>query len=272
MTTTIVRPRGVGAFVLLAFGLGWGGMFGAPLLGFSLADPLVQLPFGSAPAIAAVLVRSWVTREGFADAGMAVRLREHVRLYLAAWLGPFVLLVATCLTAAALGLWTPSLAALDALVPGVPGLAVVAAVVVALPLLAPIYWGEDFGWTSYLRLRVLPDRPLGSALVTGLTWAVWHYPLAFLGYIRFDDVVLGLAAWTVSFLGQEVLLSWLRIRSGSVWPATIAHAGNNMVLSLFAGTMFAGLDATTVTVLMTIPIAVAAVGVTVGKPSAAVPA
>ncbi|MFB9836586.1 hypothetical protein [Actinoallomurus acaciae] len=53
--------------------------------------------------------------------------------------------------------------------------------------------------------------------------------LTFLGYIKFHDVVIGLLGWTGSFLCQEAMLSWLRGHSGSVWPVSLAHTGNNMV-------------------------------------------
>jgi membrane protease YdiL (CAAX protease family) len=120
-------------------------------------------------------------------------------------------------------------------VPGLPAWASIAILLVVVIVLTPIYWGEEFGWTSYLRLRLVPERPLLSTLLTGLIWGVWHYPLAFLGYIEFENVTLGLAIWTVSFLFQEVILSWLRLSSGSVWTASLAHAGNNMVLALLIG-------------------------------------
>jgi membrane protease YdiL (CAAX protease family) len=158
----------------------------------------------------------------------------------------------TLATAAAVGLWRP-------VAPTAAQWGFVAALALVVPLLAPVYWGEEFGWTSYLRLRLFPGRPLAATLATGLVWAVWHYPLAFLGYIEFPDVVLGLAVWTVSFLCQEVILSWLRIRGGTVWPASVAHAGNNMVLSLLTGFALAGsADATATTALMAVPLAVVA--------------
>jgi hypothetical protein len=46
--------------------------------------------------------------------------------------------------------------------------------------------------------------------------------------------------WTFSFLCQEVILAWLRLRSGSIWTASLAHAGNNMVLSLLTGALLTG--------------------------------
>ncbi|MFG3338539.1 CPBP family intramembrane glutamic endopeptidase [Glycomyces sp. NPDC048151] len=231
------RTKGLVVFIAISFGMAWAGMFAAPLLfGLSLVNPLVQLAgIAFTPAIAAFVVRKWVTREGFADAGLRLRLREQWRLYLAAWLGPLAFAGASLAVAVAVGLWVFDPAAL-ALLPGAPVWVSIAILLAVVVVLTPIYWGEEFGWTSYLRLRLFPERPMLSTLLTGLIWAVWHYPLAFLGYIEFDNVVLGLAVWTVSFMLQEVILTWLRMRSGSVWTASLAHAGNNMVFALLIGT------------------------------------
>jgi membrane protease YdiL (CAAX protease family) len=253
--------RGVPVFVLIAFGFAWTGMIGAPLLGLSIVDPLVQLPFAFAPAVAALVVRRWVTREGFRDAGLRPQLRRCWRSYLIAWLAPLGLVAATCAVSAALGWWTPTTAPLDEVVPGLPGWAFVGLLMLVVPLLAPVYWGEEFGWTGYLRSRILPGRPLGATLATGFVWAVWHYPLAFVGYIHFENVLLGLTIWTGWFLAQQVLLSWLRIRSGSIWPTSLAHAGNNMVLALLVGELLTPLDDTTLTLLMAVPTAAAALWV-----------
>lgn len=231
------RAKGVIAFLLLAFGLAWAGMFIARLgLGLSLVNPLVQLAgLAFMPAVAAFVVRKWVTKEGFADTGMKLRLRGNVGLYLGAWLGPLAFVAVALAVAVLFGMWEFDASAF-ALIPGQPVWLSLGVLMLVVIVLAPIYWGEEYGWTSYLRLRLVPERPLLSTLATGLIWAVWHYPLAFLGYIEFDNVVLGLAVWTVSFMFQEMILTWLRLRSGSVWPASLAHAGNNMVLALLIGT------------------------------------
>ncbi|WP_344109513.1 type II CAAX prenyl endopeptidase Rce1 family protein [Nocardiopsis rhodophaea] len=256
MTT---RRRGLLAFLLMSFGVSWAGMFGARALGYSLVNPLVQLlVIAFVPALAAVAVRAWVTREGFADAGLRPRLAAAWPSYLAALLGPPGLTAATLALAAALGLWRPDLSALDTMVPGLPGWLAVVLLVGAMPLLAPIYWGEEFGWTSYLRMRICPGRPLAATAATGLIWAVWHYPLAFLGYIDFTNVALGLAVWTVSFMLQEVILTWLWMTSGTVWSASLWHAGNNMVLALLNGvvlTQAGGIDDVVVMLLANVPMA-----------------
>ncbi|MEV4124785.1 CPBP family intramembrane glutamic endopeptidase [Nocardia sp. NPDC049707] len=248
----VANPVGVGAFLVIAFGATWLWYSVAiVVLGLSIVNPVVQLPMGVAPAVAAMVVRRWITREGFGDAGLAVRFRESWRWYLGAWLGPVGLAAAAVGLALIIGLWRSD-----------GGLSVVRTVPILLVMvvvLVPVYWGEEFGWTSYLRPRLFPDRPRRSVLTTGLIWAVWHYPLALLGYINFSNVVLGLAIWTISFIAQETILAWLYLRSRSVWTASLAHAGNNMVLSFLAGELLAAqLGDTVLTAVVAVPLGVVA--------------
>ncbi|MCQ8771656.1 CPBP family intramembrane glutamic endopeptidase [Streptomyces telluris] len=258
--TSRTRRKGVAAFLVICFGASWAYVFTARFAcGLSLVNPLVQLPFGFMPAIAATVVRRWVTKEGFADSGLRLRLRSAWPYYLVAWLGPLALTAATMALAAALGLWTPDLTPLRDFAGGMPAWVFVVVLMLVLPLLTPIYGGEEFGWTSYLRPRLSPGRSAKATVLTGLIWASWHYPLAFVGYIEFPDVLIGLLAWTVSFQFQEALLVWLYVRSKSVWVVSLAHAGNNMVLSLVSGILLsegAGLEVTSVTLLMAAPTAV----------------
>ncbi len=269
------RTRGLFWFLVLAFVPAWGYvLFARLVLGWSVVDPLVQLPFAFAPAVAAVVVRRWVTREGFADAGLRPRWRTAWPHYLIAWWGPLALTAGTLATAAVLGLWAPSSSALSSSMvdgSGTPWWVTVVGLQALVLVLTPLYCGEEFGWTSYLRLRLMPHRPWASTLLTGLIWAVWHYPLAFLGYIEFSHVLLGLAVWTASFVLQEILLTWLRLRSGTVWTSSLAHAGNNMVLSfLTATTLTAGeggaLDGILVMALTMVPMGAACVWILLARP------
>lgn len=228
-----IRTRGVLVFLAIAFGATWTYLFVARLvLGVSLINPLVQLPVALVPAVAAVVVRRWVTREGFADAGLRLRLRPAWRGWLLAWLGPVAVLAVTAAMAAALGWWRPTL-------DPVGGPAGIALLLVLSVVLLPVYWGEEFGWTSFLWPRLVPGRPGWSVLATGLVWAVWHYPLAYLGYVTFaEHHGFSMLLWTVSFVLQEVLLCWLYARSGSVWVTSLAHAGNNVVFGVGSEQLF----------------------------------
>ncbi|NJC74150.1 CPBP family intramembrane metalloprotease [Planosporangium thailandense] len=248
--------RGVIAFLLITFLSSWPWWFIEHLgFGWSLVNPLAQLPTAFSPAVAAIVVRRWITREGFKDAGLALRLRATWRWYLAAWLGPIAITVATLAVAAALGLWQVDLAPLGSLPVALP--------IVTL-ILTPAYWGEEFGWTGYLRSHLYRDRPLTAAVVVGLLWAVWHYPLAFLGYIEFRHPLPGLVVWTGSFVLQQVALTWLYLRSGTVWVAALAHSGNNMVIGFVTGLLLIDhgrLDDVTTMLLTAVPLGGACIAI-----------
>ncbi|MEE4420707.1 CPBP family intramembrane glutamic endopeptidase [Streptomyces bugieae] len=258
---------GVAAFLALSFGGTWGWLWCATaVFGLSPLNPLLQVPACCMPSIAAVVVRRWVTREGFADAGLGLRLKTAWPYYLAAWLCPAALAACTLGLAVLFGLWHPQLSGLGGVLPGADDVLTVLGMMMASLVLTPLYWGEEFGWTSYLRPRLFGGALLPSSLVTGLIWAVWHVPLAFIGYVDFPNMALGLLVWTVSFQFQEVILMWLYTRSGSIWVASLAHAGNNMVLSLVLGQVLdegAGLGPTWPMVLSTIPLAVLSLAITV---------
>src|SRR5215213_10541224 len=86
-----MKTKGVLAYLLLTFGLAWPTIFVARLLlGLSLENSLVQIPIAFSPAIAAIIVRRWITGEGFGDAGLALHLRSGWVYYLAAWLFPLI--------------------------------------------------------------------------------------------------------------------------------------------------------------------------------------
>ncbi|MGX1761693.1 CPBP family intramembrane glutamic endopeptidase [Streptomyces lydicus] len=222
-------------FLLISFAGAWLWLlFARAGLGLSPLDPLLQLPYFCMPGIAAVVVRRWITNEDFADAGLKLHLKPAWRHYVMAWLGPPLITAATLALAAALGLWDPDLSGPGGL-PGMKELATVLGLMMVALFLTPLYAGEEFGWTSYLRPRLFGGRTVPSIIATGLIWAVWHFPLAFIGYVEFTNAVIGLAVWTLSFQLQEIILMWLYQRSGSVWVASLAHAGNNMVLFLILG-------------------------------------
>lgn len=257
--SAIANPVGVAVFLLIAFGVSWLWLLSAVvLLGFSVVNPIVQLPMGVAPAVAALVVRRWVTREGFADSGLALRFREGRRWYLIAWIGPLGLAVASIAAALVIRVWWPDSGWLDSDF-DIPITALTPILMIATIVLTPLYSGEEFGWTGYLRPRLFPGRPLASVTATGLIWASWHYPLAFVGYVHFGNVFAGLAVWTVSFLFQEIILTWLYLRSRSIWVPSLAHAGNNLVLSLLVGDLLTGtLGDTMITALLAAPLGVVA--------------
>ncbi|GAA3387057.1 CPBP family intramembrane glutamic endopeptidase [Cryptosporangium minutisporangium] len=220
------NSRGLWSFLLLTFGFFWGYILLAIQLDLSLDNPLYQLPMGFTPAIAAVIVRGWITREGFADAGLGPRFRAAWRWYLLAWVTPIGVLASLVVLATVFTDYRPT------------GLLDVLPLVFVALIVPPIFWGEEFGWRSYLQQR-LSERPAVAILGTGAIWAVWHWPLAFSGYIEYDNLAVGLGSWSLHTISMGIVLAWLFVKSGSVWVTSLAHGCSNMVTGV-GGEMLLG--------------------------------
>jgi membrane protease YdiL (CAAX protease family) len=236
------RTRGIISFLLLAFGMAWI-LWEIPLrMGVSPRDPLFQLvalPGGFAPALAAFIVRRWVTREGFADAGLRLHLKKW-RYYLVGWLLPLPVTAIIVLLAFVFGLGKPDFSLQPALavlapksaLPPLPSyiwLAIPIQLAITALITTPILWGEEFGWRGYLQVRLLSRRPLLAAVATGLIWGVWHYPINLRGYNFPGHPLLGLIVFPIGTVLLSIVFGWLRLRTGSVWATSLAHAATNAI-------------------------------------------
>ena len=224
LTRRLVRPCDalpVATFLVLAFGLAWL-PFLAQTAGLGPVGP-VLMPV--APAIACIVVRRWVSREGFADAGLRPRLR-HWPVYLLALAWPLGAVVCSTVVAWALRLG-PTDHALSAH-PALPSWSMLAVWAGASILVAPVVLGEELGWRGYLQLRLFPARPLAAALATGFIWGIWHYPLILSSGEPTDNLGLTLVALPIGTMTFSVFLGWVRSVSGSVWATSVAHASNNV--------------------------------------------
>jgi membrane protease YdiL (CAAX protease family) len=215
------RTKGIGIYLVIALGGAWASWAVAWLLGALDTGPRGQALVAAgafAPALAAVIVRAFVTREGFADAGLRPRFRHAWPYYLFAWLLPLPVVGIIVVLARLLGLGASPLSLSPALIIGAAVGALVA---------APLFIGEEFGWRGYLQPRLFGGRPLPAALLTGLIWGVFHWPLILVGYEGYENVILGLAIFPVFTMLYSLVLGWLRARSGTVWVACVGHAAAN---------------------------------------------
>ncbi|MFM1731071.1 CPBP family intramembrane glutamic endopeptidase [Prescottella soli] len=246
-----VRTRGVGWFLVLAFAVSWIPWAIVWAAGYSLDNLVVQLLTAAfVPALAAIVTRRWITREGFADAGARPRLSEAWSSYLIAALLPVGVLVIALAVAAMSGMW--DIAAWHF---GRDDLVFVAVALVVPVVAAPLFWGEEFGWTAYLRDRLVPGRPVATTVATGLVWGVWHWPLPWVGYFgsggTATDAVVAMLMWLPLSVLLECVIGWLWSRSGSVWPPAILHSGSNLVVAVGIGRFVdPGAHTNTVTLLM----------------------
>jgi hypothetical protein len=73
-----------------------------------------------------------------------------------------------------------------------------------------------------------------SAIGTGIIWGVWHYPVNLRGYNYPDHRTAGLVVFPIAAIFLSIIFGWLRLKSGSIWCSSLAHASTNALgASLF---------------------------------------
>lgn len=92
--------------------------------------------------------------------------------------------------------------------------------------------GEEIGWRGFLTPRLtLLIGFFGATLVTGLIWSSWHLPiLLFSGYNAGGEKIYEIMSFMVMITAISGAFAWLRLDSGSLWPAATLHASHNLVL------------------------------------------
>jgi len=94
--------------------------------------------------------------------------------------------------------------------------------------------GEEIGWRGFLVPELAKVTSFtGVGLISGLMWAAWHYPsILFSNYNEGTPAWYALTCFTVMVVSSGFIAAWLRLRSGSVWPAAIYHGAHNMFIQL----------------------------------------
>ncbi|MFF1555532.1 CPBP family intramembrane glutamic endopeptidase [Rhodococcus erythropolis] len=225
-----VRRRGVRWFLLLAFAGAWLPWLGVYLAGGAMDNLAIQvLTAAFVPALAACAVRRWITRQGFGNSGLRINLRQSRRHLLMAVTMPWGVL-AVAVGVAMIAGWSPA----DLDMSASSWLYLLAGPLICI-VTAPVFWGEEYGWTAYLRDRLVPGRPVATTFLTGLIWGVWHWPLPWIGYFGGDtgvaEAVWAMLLWIPLSILLEFIIGWLWQETRSVWPGAMLHAGSNLVAS-----------------------------------------
>jgi membrane protease YdiL (CAAX protease family) len=92
--------------------------------------------------------------------------------------------------------------------------------------------GEEIGWRGFLVPQLAKHNSYTvTALVSGLIWAIWHFPiLLFADYNSGTPAWYGLACFTVLIVSTGFIFAWIRLKSGSLWTAVFLHASHNMFI------------------------------------------
>jgi membrane protease YdiL (CAAX protease family) len=95
---------------------------------------------------------------------------------------------------------------------------------------------EEIGMRGYLQPRLMSLGRNRAMLLVGLVWATWHMPLIFLTplYHATGNKLIVLPLFYATVVAASFIFGYLRIYTGSVWPASIAHAVHNAAWGLLA--------------------------------------
>jgi uncharacterized protein len=191
------------------------------------------------PAEAALIMLLIVTRDGFSREGWKV-LGLH-RLGLNVWWMAFLAALLVSLVATAI-VWATPLASVVVPQNGVGGRLIGFLIQVVL-FTFTLVLGEEIGWRGYLLPMLLSVGWTRALVLVGLIHAAWHMPMIFLTplYHSAGSRLIVLPLFVGTIVAASFFLGYLRIYTGSVWPASIGHSVHNAAwgtLAAFTATSY----------------------------------
>jgi CAAX protease family protein len=96
---------------------------------------------------------------------------------------------------------------------------------------------EELAWRGYLLPRLLQVGRNRALAITGLVHAAWHLPLILLTSLYHPDgnLLIILPLFVATIVAAGFVYGDLRIATGSIWPAAIAHGVHNASSAVLAG-------------------------------------
>jgi membrane protease YdiL (CAAX protease family) len=184
------------------------------------------------PTVATFIMLLVVTREGYSKEGWR-SLGLH-RLGLSVWWIAFGVSLLITVAASAI-VWATPLASYVVPENGVSGELIKFFIQIVLFTLTLVLF-EEIGMRGYLLPKLLSLGRTRALALSGLVWATWHMPIYYFLAPLFPvgNVLLFLPLFFGSIVAASFIFGYLRIYTGSVWPASIAHAVHNAAWGTFA--------------------------------------
>jgi uncharacterized protein len=188
--------------------------------------PVMWTLWSFTPTVAALIMLLVVTREGYSKEGWK-SLGLH-RLGLGVWWIAFGVTLLITVAASAV-VWATPLASFV-----VPEGGIINPIIQFL-IFVGIYtvWfalGEEIGMRGYLQPHLMSMGRTRALFLVGLVWGTWHMPLFFLapaiGLLK-GNLLLFFPLFYGTVVAASFLYGYLRIYTGSIWPASIAHSVHN---------------------------------------------
>lgn len=94
--------------------------------------------------------------------------------------------------------------------------------------------GEEIGWRGFLVPELAKRFSFtATSILSGLIWAVWHMPIIIFGGFNVGTGWYGVVVVSLNMIVLCFVLTWLRLKSGSLWTAVILHASSNHFIQHF---------------------------------------
>jgi uncharacterized protein len=92
---------------------------------------------------------------------------------------------------------------------------------------------EEIGMRGYLQPHLMALGRTRALMLVGLVFGTWHLPLIFLAPAQVEfptgNLLLFFPLFYGTFVAASFFFGYMRIYTGSIWPASIAHAVHNAV-------------------------------------------
>jgi membrane protease YdiL (CAAX protease family) len=191
------------------------------------------------PTVAALIMLLVVTRDGYSKEGWK-SLGLH-RLGLNVWWIAFGATLLITVAASAV-VWATPLASFTMPEGGILN-PVINFLIQFVILVLFFALGEEIGMRGYLQPHLMSLGRTRALFVVGLVWATWHMPLYYFVAKLFPvgNVLFFLPLFYGTIVAASFFFGYLRIYTGSTWPASIAHSVHNAawgVLGAFTVTSY----------------------------------
>jgi membrane protease YdiL (CAAX protease family) len=180
--------------------------------------------WSSTPTVAALIMLLIVTRECYSREGWKV-LGLH-RLGLSVWWIAFGVVLLITVAASAI-VWATPLASFVMPEGGIVD-AIINFLIEVVILALTFSLAEEIGIRGYLLPKLVSLGRTRALAWSGLVFATWHIPLILLTpFFPVGNKLISLPLFYGTVVAASFVYGYLRLYTGSVWPASIAHAVHN---------------------------------------------
>jgi membrane protease YdiL (CAAX protease family) len=220
-------------FAAVAVTMGWAGIALDTATDQPATNSLGMGLWFVSPLLAAIVLFRFHP-DGAGPLGLTLRFRHRAR-----WFGLAVLVYPVVTALIVLARVAFGLDTFDASGPS-GSRALIVAMAVVVPALVFKNTIEELTWRGFGTRTALATgmSRLGSHILVGVTWGLWHLPLYVHFMARADFRTLTSLPWPLfipiffaGVIASAVILGELRLRTGSIWPGVVMHTVGGAIVN-----------------------------------------